>query len=480
MIQAAVEDLWAILRDFNSHARWHPAVSLSQIERGEPGDEVGAVRAFRLHDGSRIREQLLSHSDSERSFHYCILEAAAPLRNYVASVRLRPVTDDGSCLWEWHAAFDPPASERERLTRFIRDEIMDAGFVAMRAYLRRLRSAPPTPASQTTSALGAADAVEVALRRYGGPEVLALRRARIPAPAAGEARIRQTAVGVNFIDVYCRRGSFDLVPPGGVIGMEAAGVVDSVGPNVANVRPGDRVAYACAPPGAYASMRTMRADLLVRLPDSLSDVSAAALLLKGVTASFLLHDVAQVKAGSLVLVHAAAGGVGQILCGWAKALGATVIGTTSSDAKAEIARECGCEAVVVTGREDFAAAVRRLTAGRGADVVFDAAGKDTFERSVESLAPRGHLVSFGQASGAVGAQSIDRLASRSITLSRPNYVHYTDTTEKIALQSARLFAALRTGAVVVARPKTYPLSEAAAAHADLEGRRTTGSLVLIP
>ena len=381
MIEAPVEDLWAILRDFNSHALWHPAVAISQIEWNEPGDRVGAVRAFRLKNGSRIREQLLSHSDRERSFSYCVLEAAAPLRNYVAHVRLKPVTEGDSCLWQWRAAFDPPASARERLARFVCEEIMDAGFAGMRAYLRQLQSAPAAPATPATVPLTPADAVEVALTRYGGPEVLALRHAHIPAPAAGQARIRQTAVGVNFIDVYCRRGSFDLVPPGGVIGMEAAGVVESVGPNVANVRPGDRVAYACAPPGAYASMRTMRADLLVRLLDSLSDVGAAALLLKGVTASFLLHDVARVKAGSVVLVHAAAGGVGQILCRWAKALGATVIGATSSEPKAEIARKCGCDSVVVTSREDFVAALRRLTSGRGADIVFDAVGKDTFVRS---------------------------------------------------------------------------------------------------
>ena len=262
--------------------------------------------------------------------------------------------------------------------------------------------------------------------------------------------------------------------------MEAAGVVESVGPGVANVRSGDRVAYACAPPGAYASMRTMRADLLVRLPDALSDEIAAALLLKGVAAAFLLHDVAAVRTGETVLVHAAAGGVGRILCRWAKALGATVIGATSTEAKAVEAMRAGCEHVAVTAQEDFAKAVLRLTSGRGVDVVFDAVGKDTFERSIECLAPRGRLVSFGQASGDVGAHSIDRLANRSITVSRPNYVQFTDTPEKMALQTARLFDALRTGAVIAERPRAYPLANASAAHADLEGRKTTGSLILVP
>ena len=482
VIRATAEELWAALRDFNGHALWHPAVSTSAIEGAEPGDRVGAVRSFRLKDGSRIREQLLFLSDSRMSLGYCILEAQARLRFYVASMRLRPVTDERGCLWEWRASFDPPAAERERLVRFVREDIIEAGFAGMGQFLRGERAAssnirPAAPVSGPRSEL---EGVEIALTRYGGPEVLELRRARVRQPGAGEARIQQTAVGVNFIDVYCRRGSFDLVPPGGVLGLEAAGIVESVGPNVAYLRPGDRVAYACAPPGAYASIRTMRADLIVRLPESLSEPNAAAVLLKGVTASFLLHDVAQVRQESIVVVHAAAGGVGQILCRWAKALGATVIGATSSEAKAEEARRVGCDAVVLYAREDLATAVMRLTDGRGADIVYDAVGKDTFEQSVSSLAPRGHLVSFGQASGDVGSQSIDRLSHRSVTLSRPNYVHYTDTGDKFRRQSERLFEALRSGAVVAARPTAFGLADARRAHAELESRRTTGSLVLIP
>ena len=480
VIDASVDEVWSALRDFNGHMAWHPAVASSAIENGQASDQVGCVRNFRLKDGSHIREQLLFLSDAKRSFSYCILEAPAPLLNYVASVRLRPVTIDDACLWEWRASFEPPSAERERLERFVREEIIEAGFAGLRGALRGgSREAIANRSFPTARAGASIEGVEVALTRYGGPEVLVPRRASIRAPGLGEARIRQTAVGVNFIDVYCRRGAFDMVQPGGVIGMEAAGVVESVGPSVGDIHPGDRVAYACAPPGAYASMRTMRADLLVRLPETLSDENAAALLLKGVTSAFLLHDVAGVRSGETILVHAAAGGVGRILCRWAKALGATVIGATSSEAKAGEARRAGCDDVAVTSREDFAKAVLRFTSGRGVDVVFDAVGKDTFERSVECLAPRGRLVSFGQASGDVGAHSIDRLASRSVTVSRPNYVHFTDTPEKMALQSRRLFEALRAGSVVAERPRTYPLSNAAAAHADLEGRRTTGSLILI-
>jgi NADPH:quinone reductase-like Zn-dependent oxidoreductase len=224
----------------------------------------------------------------------------------------------------------------------------------------------------------------------------------------------------------------------------------------------------------------MRADLLVRLPDSLSEEIAAAILLKGISAGFLLHDVAQVRAGETILVHAAAGGVGRILTHWAKAMGVTVIGVTSSETKSGEAKRAGCDHVAFTSRENFVETVLNFTSGRGVDVVFDAIGKDTFERSIECLATRGRLISYGQASGDVGAYSIDRFAQRSMTISRPNYIHFTDTPERMITQSGRLFDALRSGAVVAERPRVYPLADAPTAHADLEGRRTTGSLILIP
>jgi NADPH:quinone reductase-like Zn-dependent oxidoreductase len=479
VVPTPVDDLWQILRDFNGHELWRPAFATAG-ETTDGRDQIGAVRSYQLRNSARMREQLLALSDRRHSLSYCLLESTMPLRDFVASMRLRPVTADNACFWEWRASFDPPPSERERLIRFVRDDLIEAGFADMREFMQARRAQGQVWPAPPVRAQASLEGVEIALTRYGGPEVLQPRTARIREPLMGEARIRQLAVGVNFIDVYCRRGAFDLVAPGGVLGMEAAGVVEAVGPNVAGVRPGDRVVYACAPPGAYASMRTMRADLLVRLPEALGETEAAALLLKGVTAGFLLHDVAPVRSGSIIFVHAAAGGVGQILCRWAKALGATVIGATSSDAKAQEARAAGCDAVVVHGRDDIPSVVRDLTSARGADIVYDAVGKDTFELSVEILAPLGRLVSFGQASGDVGAKSIDRLADRSLTVSRPNYVHYMDTPGKIRSQADRLFEALRTGAVITPRPRSYPLTQASMAHADLEGRKTTGSLVLLP
>jgi NADPH:quinone reductase-like Zn-dependent oxidoreductase len=362
-------------------------------------------------------------------------------------------------------------------------DIFEGGFQSVRALLRgERRFAPPAhrPAMPVAASLGDVDAAAIVVTRHGEPDVMEMRTMRVAAPGPGEVRIRQTAIGVNFIDVYTRNGSFDLIQPPAVLGMEAVGIVESIGPGVASLQQGDRVGYACAPPGAYAAMRTMNAELVFPLPEFLSDEAAASVLLKGISAGFLLHDVYAVKRGDIVLVHAAAGGVGSILCRWAAALGATVIGTTSTAAKAERARQAGCAHVILYTQEDFAEAVMRVTSGRGADVVYDAVGKDTFETSIRALGVRGHLVSFGQASGDVGVHSIDQLASRSVTLSRPNYGHYTDTKAKLTTQTDRLFAALRAGTVVAERPTSYPLAEASVAHTDLESRKTVGSLVLIP
>jgi NADPH:quinone reductase-like Zn-dependent oxidoreductase len=464
ILAAPVELVWALLRG----GAWRPDAAGE-----EPADQVGASRYIRL-GGGRVCEQLLSLSDRERRLRYFLVEAPWALRDFVGELRVAPVTSEGVTWCEWRAEFDSPPGERERLLRFVREEIIAAGFAAIRQAL----AADEQPASR--AAVSGRGEAAVVLTRYGGPDVLQLHAMKPTPPGPGEARLRQTAIGVNFIDVYCRRGSFTLVPPGGIVGMEAAGVVESVGSGVANVRPGDRVAYACAPPGSYATSRNLRADMLVRLPGDLSDRQAAALMLKGITASFLLHDVYAVKPGDFVLAHAAAGGVGQILCRWAKALGASVVGVVSTPAKAAVARDVGCDLTLLADDPGLIDRVRGFADGQGVNVVYDAVGADTFDLSVACLAPRGALVSFGQASGDVGARSIDQLASRSITLSRPNYTHYTDTAEKLAAQSSRLFAALRTGAVVAAAPRVYRLADAAQAHADLEGRRTTGAVVLTP
>ncbi len=487
VIEAPIDEVWRFLRDFNAHERWHPAVAASRIEDGAPADEIGCVRNFRLAEGGGLREQLLSLSDRDRSYTYCILDAPIPLIGYVATVRLRPVTDGNRTFWTWESRFDAPPGREDELARLVGEQIYEAGFAAVKRHFgqpvaARMRAGAPPPAvaAPSAAAAGAISANAVMLTAHGGPETLAWRPVAVPAPGQGEVRIRQTAIGVNYIDVYCRTGYFRLVEPPGVLGMEGAGVVVDVGPGVRGLLPGARVGYACAPPGAYAEYRTMPAELVVPLPDDVADDIAAAGLLKGITAEFLLHRVHAVKAGDIVLVHAAAGGVGTLLCQWASALGATVIGTVGSEEKARFARLNGCAHPIVYTAEDFVAAVRDVTGGRGVDVVYDAVGRDTFAGSYEVLAVHGHLVSYGQASGRIEPIDIAAYDAKSATVSRPNYGHYTDSAAKLAARAGRLFEAMRRGLVRVHIGQRLPLRDAAEAHRALEQRRTAGSTILLP
>ncbi len=312
----------------------------------------------------------------------------------------------------------------------------------------------------------------------GGPEVLRWEEVEVGSPGPGEARVRQAAVGLNFIDTYYRSGLYPLPLPA-VPGSEAAGVVTAVGPGVTEVTPGDRVAYA-GPVGAYAEERLVAAHRLVPLPDDVDDRAAAAAMLKGMTAQYLLRRTHRVERGETILLHSAAGGVGLIAAQWAKSLGATVIGTVSTDAKSALAREAGCDHVVVTSREDFVARVKEITGGAGVRVVYDGVGKDTFEGSLDCLAPLGLMVSYGNASGPVAPISPLLLSQKgSLFLTRPTLMAYTARREDLLATAADLFEVLRSGAVKVRIDATWPLREAAGAHEALESRRTTGSTVLL-
>jgi NADPH:quinone reductase-like Zn-dependent oxidoreductase len=464
VIDAPIERVWAVLRDFNSHSAWHPAVGPSEIEDGEAADRVGCVRSFRLKDGNEIREQLLGLSDRDHVSTYCILDATLPMRNYVATVQLKRVTDGDRTFWHWESTFDVPRGREREFEELVGGGVYEAGFDGLAAYLRSdgRPFAPPM----------AVESQGVVATEFGGPEVLRLRRVDAAAPGSGEVRVRQTAIGVNYIDVYVRRGLYPLIEPPAAIGMEAAGVVvESQAPGFA---PGDRVAYACMPPGAYVTVRTLPAAQLVLLPDHVSDEAAAALMLKGMTAEYLLHRTHRVRPGDTVLVHAAAGGVGLLLCQWASALGARVIGTVSSDAKAELARANGCEHPIVTRSYAFAEQTRQVTGGRGADVIYDGLGQEAARENFAALAMRGHWVSYGQATGALEPVS---LGAKSGTLSHPVLFHYTE--EHLQAMAGRVFAALRDG---ILRPDVrhrYPLAAAADAHRDLEARRTSGQIVLL-
>ena len=484
IIDAPVDRVWSILRDFNGHDRWHPAVERSVLEAGYRTDQVGAVRNFVLTTGETVRERLLSFSETDRSFRYAIVESGIPLRNYVADLFLKPVTDGDQTFWSWQSRFDAPPDQATALSALVAENIYEAGFEAIRA---RVARAPPVGPDivETSSAATASMApstlsgTAMIIERYGGPAELRAVPVNAPAPGPGQVRIRQTAVGVNFIDVYCRTGYFDLIALPGAPGVEAAGIVVDIGRGV-QLAPGQRVAYACLPPGAYASVRTMDAALVIPLPDTIDDEMAAAGLLKGMTAEILLHRVHAVRPGEVVLVYAPAGGVGRLLCQWARHLGATVIGATSRADKARRAKAAGANHVILPGEASLEAQVRALTGGQGADVIFDAVGRDSFAHSVAALAQCGHLVSFGQASGPIGHVDIDALATMSATVSRPVFAHFADRPEKVAAITDRLFDAIDRDIVAIDEVHRYPLSQAAEAHRALEQRETTGSLVLIP
>ncbi len=321
----------------------------------------------------------------------------------------------------------------------------------------------------------------IRIHQHGGPEVLQWEDVPRPSPGPGEALVRHAAVGLNYIDVYFRTGLYKPPSLPATIGMEAAGTVETVGEGVTAVAVGDRVAYASAPIGAYAQWRSIKADRLVKLPDAIGFETAAAMMLQGMTAQYLLRRTYPVKAGETILVHAAAGGVGLILCQWAKHLGCTVIGTVSSEAKAALAKAHGCDHPVIYTREDFLARVREITDGKLLPVVYDSVGKDTFSRSLDCLAPFGMMVVYGNASGPVAPFDIGQLAAKgSLFLTRPTLATYTAKREDLVRSANDLFDVVGRGIVKIEINQRFPLAEAAAAHTALEARRTTGSTLLMP
>ncbi|MGH6987191.1 MAG: quinone oxidoreductase family protein [Caulobacteraceae bacterium] len=312
----------------------------------------------------------------------------------------------------------------------------------------------------------------------GGPEVLAFEEAEVGAPGKGQARLHQTAVGLNFIDVYHRTGLYPLPLPF-IPGVEGAGIVEEVGEGVSEVKTGERVAYAGAL-GAYAEARLVPADRLVPIPDGVSDEEAAAGLLKGLTVHYLIRRTHEVKAGETLLVHAAAGGVGLILCQWAAHLGAQVIGTISTREKAELAHAHGCAHPIITGETDFAQEVKRLTAGKGVPVVYDSVGQATFLKSFQCLAPLGLMVLFGQSSGEVAPLALNFLQQGSWFVTRPTLATYLAARVELLAAAETFFGLVASGVVKIEVNQRFALKEAAEAHRALEGRRTTGSTVLIP
>jgi NADPH:quinone reductase len=319
----------------------------------------------------------------------------------------------------------------------------------------------------------------IRLSAIGGPEVLQYQQVEAGEPGPGQARVRHAYVAVNFIDVYFRTGRYPMPLPNG-LGSDAVGVVEAVGPGVTDVKAGDRVGYLLGPQGAYSDVRVMPAEVLIPLPAGVSDSSAATLMMKGMTAQYLFRQVFPLKGGETILYHAAAGGVGLIACQWARALGVRMIGTVSTDAKAEIAKANGCAEVIVTSREDIAKRVRELTEGKGVPVVYDSVGKDTLMASLDSLQPRGHLVSNGTSSGPVVIDSTLLAVKGSLWMTRPAMIHYATPRSHMLDMARELFGLVEAGKIKSEPSRMLPLRDAAEAHRALESRQTTGATVLVP
>ncbi|NRF68799.1 SRPBCC family protein [Aquincola sp. S2] len=485
VIDAPIERVWAVLRDFNSHDQWHGVVEASRIEGGERSDQVGCVRSFTLKDGNRIREQLLALSDREHRSTYCIVEATVPLQRYVATLTLKPVTDGNRTFWHWESTFATPPGEERALREMVATQVYEAGFENLRRHLRQGGDLRPAPSASGRHAAGTPlpralplPSRQIIVRRYGEAGELRAEAAECAAPQAGEVRIRQRAIGVNFFDVYLRRGWIpQALPLPGVPGLEAAGTVLDAGEGALGLLPGDRVAYVAAAPGAYTDLRCVPAVSVLRLPPGIDETVAASVLLKGLTADVVLRDLARVRPGMRLLVHAAAGGVGLLLCAWARQLGARVIGTVSSDEKARVAREHGCEEVIVTPEHRFAQALHGAWPD-GAEVIVDGLGEAAREENHAALARCGHWISLGQASGPLAPISPEWLVQKSLTFSRPVLFHYIASREALVERAERLWAAIDTGALKVPPIETHALEAAAEAHARLESRRTVGALVL--
>jgi NADPH:quinone reductase len=319
----------------------------------------------------------------------------------------------------------------------------------------------------------------IRLSAIGGPEVLQYLQVDAGEPGPGQARVRHAYVAVNFIDIYFRTGRYPMPLPNG-LGSDAVGVVEAVGPGVTDVKAGDRVGYLLGPQGAYSDVRVMPAEVLIPLPAGVSDSSAATLMMKGMTAQYLFRQVFPLKGGETILYHAAAGGVGLIACQWARALGVRMIGTVSTDEKAAIAKANGCAEVIVTSREDIAKRVRELTDGKGVPVVYDSVGKDTLMASLDSLQPRGTLVSNGTSSGPVVVDSTLLAVKGSLWMTRPAMIHYATPRPHMLAMARELFELVAAGKIQSEPSRTYPLRDAAEAHRALESRQTTGAAVLVP
>ena len=482
VIDAPIDRVWAVLRDFNSHGRWHPAVARSRMENDVAGDVVGGVRRFSLSDGAELREQLLSHSDREYTFTYCILDSPLPLFDYMATVRLKPVTDGNQTFWDWRSQFRAPDDRAAELENLVGRQVYETGFGGLRTFLAD-QAAPlrPQVLEEAAAAVGGEHLPSraVVVETAGSPGVMSLSDVTISAPGPQQVRIRQTAIAVNYLDLKHRRGiaaGFDFP---GTPGMEGVGEVIDVGEQVNGLFPGDRVAYMSRRPGAYAEMRCIDADACVPLPDGVSDIDASTLL-KGVTAALLLSRVFRAAPGATILIQAVSGGLGHLLSQGAKSMDLTVIGTVSTSEKAKFSRDRGCDyPIVVADDTPLAAEVMRITNGRGVDYWVHSSGGHGLDTAVACLSRCGHCAVIGDRDGHPIPLDVKVLKQRSLTVSAPVCFDYLDDRLYLQRLAHQLFAKIQSR-MIIPVIEAFPLSQASEAHHRIESRQTMGAVVLIP
>lgn len=483
VIDAPVDRVWAVLRDFDGYHRWHPDVEICKLEGNGDGDVVGVVRRIRLTDGSELREQLLGHSDRERSLSYCLLDAPLPLFDFVATVTLRPVTDGDRTFWEWRARFRTTEARATELEQLVGSRLCEAGFTGLRQLLAE--EVAPTPPAAAESEVAPLAASEPLLTRAmlvvaaGAVDTLTVKDLTVPPPGSQQVRLRQHAVAVNFIDIEERRGWVAGTVYPATPGVEGVGVVLDVGPGVDGLFPGDRVAYVDPAGGAYAGVRLVAAEACLPLPEGVSDIEATTLL-KGVTTALLLGRVFRVAATATIMVEAAAGGLGHLLTQWAKSLGLTVIGTVSNAEKARFTRDRGCDCpIVCTEKTDVAVEVIRATKGRGVDYWVASSGAQGLSAALVCLSRGGHCAVIGQRGGEGGSLTVDTLRRRSLSVSAPVYSDYLADRQYFQRLAHQLFAKIQSG-VIQPAITTFPLLSAADAHRLLEQHRNMGAVALIP
>ncbi len=485
VIDAPIDQVWEVLRDFNSHEGWHPAVTSSVMENEFDGDMVGGVRRFSLSDGAELREQLLSHSDRDHLLSYCILDSPLPLFDYVATIRLKPVTDGNRTFWDWRAQFRAPEGSAAKLENLVGRQIYEDGFTGLRKFLAD-QTAPseslaPEQPPETAAAIGGEQLASkaVVVDAVGGPEVMSLSDVTVPGPKPDQVRIRQKAIAVNFLDLKQRRGISAGLDLPGTPGLEGVGEIIDAGNQVNGLFPGDRVAYLSRNPGSYTNIRCINADACIPLPDGISDIDAS-VLLKGTTAALLLTRVFRASANMSILIESISGGLGHLLSQWAKSMDITVIGTASSTEKARFSRKRGCDYPLLDNDwESITAEIMRVTNGRGVDFWVHTNGPHGLDAALACLAPCGQCAIVGDREGESIPLDVNLLKERSLTVSAPVCFDYFRNRSYLQRLAHQLFSKIQNQTIIPVA-EVFPLSQVAEAHHRIESRRNMGHVVLIP